>query len=192
MAEKDNAESIQHAAPLIYRSEHSLANKFARALWSIVWLLFFRPTPRFLRGWRRFLLRLFGAKIGNGAKVAASTMIWAPWNLTMEECASLSDFVICYNVDKVYLGPSAIVSQFSILCTASHDIRYLNFPLVTKSIIIKERAWVGMDSFVGMGVTIGEFAVVGARSSVFKDVEQMSVVAGSPAKFIKNREIIHD
>ncbi len=179
----------QHSGPLVYRSEHSLANKVARALWGIVWLFFFRPTPRPLMGWRRFLVRLFGAKVGKGAKIAASTRIWAPWNLSMDEYSSLSDYVYCYNVDEVTLGPNAIVSQFTILCTASHNIRNLNFPLVTKPIIIKERAWIGMDSFISMGVTIGEFSVVGARSSVFKDVSEWIVVGGVPAKYIKDRTI---
>lgn len=178
--------------PLVYNSEHSFGNKAARALWSAVWLLLFRPTPRPMRQWRRLLLRVFGARIGKGAKISASAKIWAPWNLEMGECASLSDHVVCYNVGKITLGRSAIVSQYTILCAASHDIRYLDFPLVTKPITIMERAWIGMDSFIGMGVTIGEFAVVGARSTVFKDVEKLAVVGGSPAKFIKQREIIRE
>ena len=136
------------------------------------------------------MLLLFGAKLGKGASVAPSVRLWAPWNLSMEEYSSLSDGVICYNVDKVSIGSSAIVSQYSILCTTSHDIHDLNMPLVTKPIIIKERAWIGMDSFIGMGVTIGEYAVVGARSSVFKDVDKSSIVGGSPAKFLKRREIV--
>ena len=40
-----------------------------------------------------------------------------------------------------------------------------------------------------MGVTINQGAVVGARSSVFKDVNAWSIVGGSPAKFLKKREI---
>ena len=43
------------------------------------------------------------------------------------------------------------------------------------------------DAFVGMGVTVGQGAVVGARAAVFKDVEPWTVVGGNPAKFIKER-----
>ena len=46
------------------------------------------------------------------------------------------------------------------------------------------------DAFVGMGVIIGEGAVVGARASVFKNVEPWTVVGGNPAKYIKNRGVI--
>jgi len=60
-------------------------------------------------------------------------------------------------------------------------------PLITAPIIIGEGAWVAADVFVGPGVTIGEGAVVGARSTLVKNVEPWSVVAGNPVRKIKNR-----
>jgi putative colanic acid biosynthesis acetyltransferase WcaF len=50
--------------------------------------------------------------------------------------------------------------------------------------------WVAADAFIGPGVIIGQGAVVGARSAVFKNVERWTVVGGNPAKFIKKRELI--
>lgn len=58
-------------------------NKFMRAVWGLVWLGLYRPSPVPLHAWRRFLLRLFGAKIGAGAHPYPSSRIWAPWNLVM-------------------------------------------------------------------------------------------------------------
>jgi putative colanic acid biosynthesis acetyltransferase WcaF len=186
---EDTSETTE---PFYYKSELSLGNQAARAVWGVVWLFLFRPTPRTFRPWRRFLLRLFGARIGRGAKIAQSVQVWAPWNLEMADCSSLSDHVVCYNVGKVTLGASAIVSQYTKLCAASHDIRRLDFPLQTGPITIEERAWVGMDSFIGMNVTVGAYAVVASRSTVIKNVEPYTVVGGSPAKFIKQREILRD
>jgi putative colanic acid biosynthesis acetyltransferase WcaF len=103
--------------------------------------------------------------------------------------SSLSDDVVCYNVDKVIMDEGAIVSQFTILCAGSHDISNLSVPVITAPIHLRKRAWVGMSSFISMGVTIGEFAVVAARANVVKDVEPWSVVGGNPAKFIKQRVI---
>jgi len=188
----DNGNEDNAAEAYYYESEHSRANMAGRALWGLVWLFLFRPTPRLFRPWRRFLLRLFGAKIGRKAKVAPSVSIWAPWNLEMDECSSLSDHVVCYNVGKVRLGKSAVVSQYSKLCAASHDISRRDFPLQTGPITIEEYAWVGMDSFIAMGVTVGAYAVVGSRSTVIKNVEPRTVVGGSPARFIKQREILRD
>ncbi len=61
--------------------------------------------------------------------------------------------------------------------------------LVTAPITIGAGAWITADVFVGPGVTVGEGAVVGARSSVFKDVPAWTVVAGNPAHEIKKREL---
>ncbi len=82
-----------------------------------------------------------------------------------------------------------IVSQKTYICTASHDITHSLHPLITAPIIIEDQAWIAADAFIGMGVTIGQGSVVGARSSVFKDVEAWTVVGGNPAKFIKRRQL---
>lgn len=170
-------------------SPHSLGNKTARALWAMVWLLLFRPTPGILFGWRRFLLRLFGAHIGKGAEIMPSVRIWAPWNLEMGEHSCLGAYVDCYCVDKVSVGAHATVSQYSFLCTATHDISDPHMGLVTAPINIEGEAWVCGDVFVAPGITIGEGAVAGARAVVIRNVDQWTVVGGNPAKFIKIREV---
>ncbi|HNY79416.1 MAG TPA: hypothetical protein PLX34_15565 [Sedimentisphaerales bacterium] len=57
---------------------------------------------------------------------------------------------------------------------------------------IADQVWIAADAFIGPGVTVGQGAVVGARASVFKDVEPWTVVGGNPAKFIKKRELKRD
>jgi putative colanic acid biosynthesis acetyltransferase WcaF len=86
------------------------------------------------------------------------------------------------------IGAQATISQYSFLCTASHDYQEPSLPLISAPIMIGPRAWVAADVFIGPGVTIGEGAVVGARASVFRDVDPWSVVAGSPARMIRKRE----
>ena len=140
-------------------------------------------------GWKRFILRCFGAKLAKTAVVYSSTRIYAPWNLEMGEHSCLADDVDCYNVDKVKVGDNTTISQKSYLCTASHDITKHDLPLVTAPIVIEDQVWIGADAFIGMGVTVRQGAVVGARASVYKDVEGWTVVGGNPAKFIKERKI---
>jgi putative colanic acid biosynthesis acetyltransferase WcaF len=110
----------------------------------------------------------------------------------MEENSCLSEQVDCYCVDKIHLGKRAIVSQYSILCTASHDYTRRHMPLVTAPIRIEEDAWVTADVFVGPGVTIGKGAVVGARSTITNDVPNWTVVAGNPPKLIGPRILLDD
>ena len=172
-----------------YRNRHSLKSKLARALWMAVWALLFRPTPRgtLFRPWRAFLLRCFGAKLGPGANVLPSCRIWQPWRLTMGAHSCLSERVDCYNAAEVTLGDQAVVSQDAFLCTASHDVAKLLKPLTHRPIVIGSYAWVAAEAFVGMGVTVHEGAVVGARAVVAKDVPAWTIVAGNPARPIKKR-----
>jgi putative colanic acid biosynthesis acetyltransferase WcaF len=125
-------------------------------------------------------LRAFGAKMAPGSNAYASARIWAPWNLTMAADSCLADRVDCYCVAPVTIGPHATISQYSYLCSASHDYRDPTMPLVIAPIVIGAEAWVAADVFIGPGVQIGEGAVVGARSTVTQDVQPWVVVAGSP------------
>ncbi|HXJ71427.1 MAG TPA: putative colanic acid biosynthesis acetyltransferase [Candidatus Dormibacteraeota bacterium] len=170
-------------------SAHSWRNKVARQLWSVVWLFLFRPTPKWLHGWRRFLLRSFGAKIGRGTFPFPSAKIWAPWNLEIGDHCALADHVDCYCVDKIVIGSNVTVSQYSFLCTASHDYEDPHMALITAPITIGDGAWVTADVFIGPGVNVGEGAVIAARASVFRDVPPWTVVAGNPAKVIKQRTL---
>jgi putative colanic acid biosynthesis acetyltransferase WcaF len=173
----------------VFANPHSLRNKFARVVWSLVWNSLFRWSPRLFFGWRNQLLRCFGARIGRGCRVYPSCKIWAPWNLEMLDGSCLGPEVDCYTVDKVLIGSHATVSQYSYLCTASHDITSPVMRLVTAPINIGTGAWVCAGVFVGPGVTIGQGAVAAARSVVVKDVQPWNVVGGNPSRFIKMREI---
>ena len=170
-------------------SAHSTRNKLGRMLWGFVWLFLYRPTPKFLHGWRRFLLRCFGAKIGRGTFPFPSVKIWAPWNLEVGDHCALSDGVDCYCVDRIVIGSHVTISQYSFLCTASHDYEDPHFALTTAPIYIGDGSWVAAAAFIGPGVRLGEGAVVGARASVFRDVSPWTVVAGNPARTIKQRQL---
>jgi putative colanic acid biosynthesis acetyltransferase WcaF len=168
-------------------SPHGVGNRVARAAWGVVWAVLFRPTPKVCHGWRRLLLRAFGAKLGRGAVVHPTVRVWAPWNLEMGEYACLAPRVDCYSVARVRVGAHATVSQYSYLCTATHDIEDPGMRLVTAPIEIGDGAWVCADVFVGPGVTIGEGTVVGARSSVFEDLPSWTVCVGTPARAVRER-----
>lgn len=171
-----------------YHNALGTKHKIIRLIWTVVWTLFARPMPRWIGGrWRCFLLRMFGAKISPHAGVHPSAKVYYPANLTLGTYACLASRVNCYNVAPISIGNNATVSEGAFLCTASHDITNHLHPLITAPIIIEDAAWVAAEAFVGMGVTIGEGAVVGARAAVFKDVAPWNVMGGNPAKFIKQR-----
>lgn len=189
MSEKSTHNSEMRIDIASYQSHFSLSSKLRRLVWSVMYVLFFRCSPRPCFGWRGFFLRCFGAKIGRSASVYPTAKIWAPWNLEMGEYSCLGPDVDCYCMDKIQIGTNATVSQYSYLCTGSHDICDPHMGLVSAPIVIGPGAWICADVFIGPGVTIGEGAVAGARACVFKDVEPWTVVGGNPAKFIKRREL---
>lgn len=172
-----------------YRNHLSVGNRLGRVLWNVTWLILFRTSPIVLLPWRRFLLRLFGARLAATAIIYPSARIWAPWNLTMGHYACLGKEVDCYNVAPVTLAADTTISIRTFLCTASHDIRHPDRPLVTAPITIARGAFVFAEAFIGMGVTVGEGAVVAARAVVVKDVEAGVIVGGNPARLICERTI---
>ena len=172
-----------------FKPQRSYGKLTCRLLWNSIWRLLFRWSPVPFHGWRRFLLRMFGAKVGKNVLIYPSVTIWYPWNLELKDGACLARFVNCYSVDKILIGSNSIVSQNVHLCTAGHDISDIHFSLLSKPIKIDDNVWVAADAFIGPGVTIGKGAVVGARGAVFKDVKPWMVVGGNPAKAIKKRVI---
>lgn len=165
----------------------SLVNKIGRTLWQIVWLLLYRPTPRLFHPWRCLLLRFFGARLGKAVHPYPSARIWAPWNLEMGDHSCLSEWVDCYCVDKIRIGAHATVSQYSFLCSASHDYEDPAMPLVSAPITLGDRVWITADVFVGPGVTIGNGVVITARSSVFSDIPPWMIARGNPAVPVRAR-----
>lgn len=170
------------------RPPPSIANKIGRGIWEAVWLLLYRPSPRPLHGWRRFLLRCFGAKIASDAKPYPSASIWAPWNLEMGESSTLGDHVDCYSVATVRIGAFASVSQRAYLCTASRDIDDPARTLLTAPILIGDYAWVAAEAYVGPGVTVRDGGVVAVRGVAIRDVPPWTVVGGNPASVIRQRK----
>jgi putative colanic acid biosynthesis acetyltransferase WcaF len=176
-----------NAPPVVYENRLGIKNRLGRVLWAVVWAVLFRPSPAPLHGWRRWLLRRFGAVIGRGAHPYPSVRVWAPWQLKMGDHSCLADGVHCYNVAPISLGDFAIVSQRSFLCAATHDHTDPEFRLVSIPIVIHDRAWVAAEAFIGPGVTVGEGAVVGARAVVVKNVDPWTVVVGNPGKRVGTR-----
>ena len=172
-----------------------LRNRALRSIWNIVWLLLFRPSPRIFHGWRVALLRLFGAQIASPAYIYPSARVWAPWNLSMQAHSTLADGVNCYCVDKIMIGAYTTVSQYTHLCTATHDYSaplrpdHPEMPLLTAPIRLGDRVWVTADVFVAPGVHIGDGGVALARSVVLSDIQPWTVVSGNPAVYRKTRTI---
>lgn len=160
-----------------------------RQLWAVVQATLFRWSPRGLHAFRTTLLRWFGAQIPIDGKVriySTATIIY-PWKLTCAARVMIGPHVNIYNLAPVTLGYGTQLSQSVHLCAGTHDYLSWSMPLVTRSIHIGDNAWLGTEVFVGPGVSIGQLAVIGARSVVVKDQPAHMVCAGHPCRPLKPR-----
>lgn len=164
-----------------------LHHRLERALWTLVWSALGVWTPTPLHGWRRFLLRAFGARISPTSKIYPGVHIWYPKNLEMHEYSCLGPEVNCYCMAQIVLEPYALVSQRAHLCAGSHDVDDPEFPLVSAPILVCRNAWIAAEAFVGPGVTVGQGAVLGARAVTVKNLESWKIYAGNPAKPLRSR-----
>jgi putative colanic acid biosynthesis acetyltransferase WcaF len=157
-----------------------------RFLWAVIKPLY-RYSPRTFFSFRNFLLKLFGAKIGNNVHIYNSAIIYMPWNLEINDWSSIGEYAFIYNLGHVSIGSQVTVSHLAHLCAGTHDYEDPALPLLKPPIFIGDQAWICTEAFVGPGVTVGEGAVVGARAVVVKDVSPWTVVAGNPARPVKQR-----
>lgn len=156
----------------------------ARGAWELLRAPLFRWTPRPLWGWRRWVLKAFGARVGRDVHVSPSVQIAIPWNLTIGDEAAVGEGAILYSLGPIEIGPRTTVSQYAHLCAGSHDYHRRDFPLLKAPIAIGEGAWICADAFIGPGVCVGAYSVVGARAVLVKDAPAGMVFAGNPARCI--------
>lgn len=166
----------------------SLKNRIERLIWTICYGLLFRYSPRPFHIWRTSLLRLFGAKIGNGAHIYPKVSIWAPWNLEIGNNVGIANGTYLYNQDKIHIGHRAIISENVYVCTGTHDYNDPGNRLITKPIRIGEDCWLAVGTFVHPGIHIFDGVIVGACSVVVKDLPEWSVCSGNPCKKLKDRK----
>ena len=175
--------------PLEGGATFSFANRVTRAVWAVVWTLFARWTPPPLHFWRRWLLRLFGAKVAPGARVHASVKVWLPANLTLGRNVLIGPGVWLYNQGRITIGSRSVISQRAHICASSHDSGDPDFQLVLRPVVIGEQCWVASEAFVGPGVTMGDRAVLSARGVLFRDAAPDGIYQGNPAVKVKQRAL---
>jgi acetyltransferase-like isoleucine patch superfamily enzyme len=93
-------------------------------------------------------------------------------------------------IGPVTIGDHVILAQNVVLSGLNHTYTDISKsikeqPVVTNLIVIHDDCWIGANSVITSGVTIGKHAIVAGGSVVTKDVPAYSIVAGNPAKVIK-------
>lgn len=162
-------------------------SKFIVQLWWIVEKILFAMSPQFFYGWRRFLLRSFGAKIGKNVLIRSTAKFTYPWKVEIGDNSWIGEETIFYSLDEIKIGKNVAVAHGVYFNTGLHDYSKDNFTILSNKIIVEDECWITNDVYIAPGVSIGKGTVVGARSNVFKDLPEGYICYGSPAKPIKKR-----
>ncbi|MBM6653398.1 acyltransferase [Faecalitalea cylindroides] len=121
-------------------------------------------------------------KIGNNTTIRGDTVIGA------EESIEIGDYVIISNRVTIYDNnnhPTSPILRKKMIDSGFYSELWNWNHSAHSPIIIKDNVWIGEKSTILKGVTIGEGAIVASNSVVTKDVDEYTIVAGNPAKFVK-------
>lgn len=159
------------------------------ALWNVVQVLCissFQPSSTL----RILLLRLFGAKIGQGVFIKPFVRIKFPWKLQIGDHSWIGESVWIDNLDEVIIGNHCCLSQLVYICTGDHDWKSSQFDLKRSPVSIDDNSWLCARSTVAPGVRVGEGAVLSIGSVATNDLESWMIYSGNPAHPIRRREIV--
>jgi acetyltransferase-like isoleucine patch superfamily enzyme len=138
---------------------------------------------------RRFFYRLAGMKIGKESTIHMAARFYNPKNIKIGEDSIIGERVVLDGRDRLTIGNHVDIATDVMIYNAEHDVKDPSFRAVTAPVVIQDFVFIGPRAIVLPGVTIKKGAVIAAGAVVTKDVEENSIVAGVPAKKIKDREI---
>lgn len=128
-----------------------------------------------------------------GTVIDESTTIFPPFYTNFGRFIRLGKRVFinhacsCLDIGGIIIEDDVKIGPRVNLTTENHPLNPdERKTLLTKPIVIKRNAWIGAGATILPGVTIGENAVVAAGALVSRDVPPNTVVAGVPAKVVKD------
>lgn len=158
--------------------------------WFIIGNLFinnYLPIPVGIKLW---VLRQFGARLGQGVMVKPGVNIKYPWLLLVGNHVWIGEQVWIDNLALVTIGDHVCLSQGAMLLTGNHNYQRPTFDLITKPIVLENGAWVGAKALVCPGVTVHSHAVLAAGSVATGPLESYTIYQGNPAVAVRSRKLI--
>ena len=155
--------------------------------YEMIWQVFFKPIiSSSLPGtlWRKYILILFGAKLGRSIRLSSGIKVKMPWRLSVGDYSWIGEDVWIDNLSLVKIGKNVCISQGVYFCTGNHDYKKENFDLICESITVESESWIGSKVIIGPGKRIGKGSVINMGSIITKDIPPQSIFKGN--KIINN------
>lgn len=170
-------------------SWYNPGNPVKRACWYFANVLFMKNSWFPFGGFKRFLLRMFGAKIGKGVVIKPCVNIKYPWKLKVGNHVWIGENVWIDNLGEVTIGDHCCLSQGAFLLCGNHDYKSTSFDLMVNPIVLENGSWIGAKAIVCGEVTIGTHAVLTLGSVATKNLDAYGIYTGNPAIKVKERSI---
>jgi putative colanic acid biosynthesis acetyltransferase WcaF len=165
------------------------ASRSQQVLWYFFNVLFFINPLNPSSALKKFILKLFGAKIGKGVVIKPRVNIKYPWKLFIGDHSWIGEKVWIDNLANVVIGKSVCISQGAMLLTGNHNYAAKEFDLMVLAISVEDGVWLGAKSVVCPGVTCKTHSVLSVQSVATKNLEGFTIYQGNPAVAIKDRII---
>lgn len=170
---------------MLRRARTFLRERFGPALAFYFGNHLFMNQPSYrLRHW--FLKRYCGLRLGEDSSIAMGCFITG-YDVTIGSNTVINRYTYLDGRVPLAIGNNVNVSHYVLIHTLTHDPQSRHFDCLCKPVVIGDHAWIGARAIIAAGVTIGEGAVVGAGAVVTRDVAPYTIVAGNPARYIKDR-----
>lgn len=135
---------------------------------------------------RDILSELFGYKVPENFRVFPPFYTDFGRNIHVGDNVFVNSGCQFQDQGGVRIGDGCLIGHNVVFATLNHDLNPERRQIcIPGSIILGKNVWVGSNSTILSGVTIGDNAVVAAGAVVTKDVEANTIVGGVPARFIK-------
>lgn len=160
-----------------------------RGSWYMLNLLFLKSSVLPFYGFKRFILRAFGARLGKGVIVKPGVSIKYPWLLTVGDHCWIGEKVWIDNLAGVTMGNNVCISQGALLLCGNHDFTKEYFDLLVQPILLEDGVWIGARAIVCPGTVCKSHAVLTAGSVARGVLEPYTIYQGNPVIAVKPRLI---
>ncbi len=134
---------------------------------------------------KELLMQIFENRIGKNSVVRSPITMIAPQNVTIGKNVTIMPRCLLMGSGTITIEDEVRIAPDVRILSNNHDPYNRNI-ITCKPVRICHGAWIGAGSYILPGVTVGKYAIVGAASVVTHDVEEYTVVAGSPARVVKH------
>jgi len=152
-----------------------------------------KPSLGLYRKVRLLFYKKSFAKCGENLFLYHDLTVLYPKNIEIGSNTKINRGVFITAPDKIKIGNDVLIGPYTVINSGNHNYSNPDVPIrlqghIIKPIVIEDDVWIGANSTILAGVTIGKGAVVGAGAVVTKNINPYTVVGGVPATFIKERK----